>query len=129
MSAREPPGDRPIVKWDSKKRLDKEDSRRNKFKERGKNVQRGVSSPALFSEDGKPRTAPKAPLPLNPQEAVTVGQSMGHEFVKKTYFQPTYCHHCTELLWGLKGQGYQCSGKIGVLTCVCWESVQCKLHR
>ena len=108
--------DRPLVKTDSRKRLEKDDGRRNKFKERGKNVQRGVSSPALFAEDGKSRTGPKAPLPLNPKEAVTVGLSMGHEFVRKTYFQPTYCHHCTEMLWGLKGQGFQCSGE-QLLTC------------
>ena len=103
--------DRPLVKTDSKKRLEKDDGRRNKFKERGKNVQRGVSSPALFGEDGKPRTGPKAPMPLTSQEAVTVGQSMGHEFARKTFFQPTYCHHCTEMLWGIKGQGFQCSGE------------------
>ena len=103
--------DRPLVKTDSKKRLEKDDGRRSKFKERGKNVKRGVSSPALISEDGRPKTGPKAPLPLTAQEAVTVGQSMGHEFIRKTYFQPTFCHHCTELLWGFKGQGFQCSGE------------------
>ena len=110
--------DRPLVKRDSKKRIEKDDVRRNKFKERGKNVQRGVSSPALFAADdsGKPKSGPKAPLPLNPQEAVTVGQSMGHEFVRKTFFHPTYCHHCTEMLWGIKGQGFQCSGEL-----VSWE--------
>lgn len=102
--------DRPLVKTDSKKRLERDDGRRSKFKERGKNVKRGVSSPALFAEDGKAKSGPKAPMPLTAKEAVTVGQSMGHEFTKKTYFQPTYCHHCTELLWGLRGQGFQCSG-------------------
>lgn len=106
--------DRPLEKSDSKKRLEKDDGRRSKFRERAKNIERGVSSPALFgrSEDGKAKSAPKAPLPLNPQEAITVGQSMGHEFVKKTFFQPTYCHHCTDMLWGLKGQGFQCSGEL-----------------
>ena len=98
--------DRLLVKTDSKKRLERDDGRRNKFKERGKNVQRGVSSPALFGDDGKARTGP-----LNTQEAVTVGQSMGHEFARKTFFQPTYCHHCSEMLWGIKGQGFQCSGE------------------
>lgn len=31
-----------------------------------------------------------------------------HLFIKKTFHKPTYCHHCTELLWGLIGQGYYC---------------------
>ena len=33
----------------------------------------------------------------------------GHSFSKKTYHRPTYCHHCTDLLWGLTNQGLQCS--------------------
>lgn len=32
----------------------------------------------------------------------------GHFFTKKTFHKPTYCHHCTEMLWGLIGQGYVC---------------------
>ncbi|XP_064653188.1 diacylglycerol kinase theta-like isoform X3 [Lineus longissimus] len=32
----------------------------------------------------------------------------GHFFVKKTFHKPTYCHHCTDMLWGLIGQGYVC---------------------
>ncbi|XP_014666531.1 PREDICTED: diacylglycerol kinase theta-like isoform X2 [Priapulus caudatus] len=32
----------------------------------------------------------------------------GHFFTKKTFHKPTYCHHCTDLLWGLIGQGYIC---------------------
>ncbi|XP_076356051.1 diacylglycerol kinase theta-like isoform X1 [Tachypleus tridentatus] len=32
----------------------------------------------------------------------------GHFFVKKTFHKPTYCHHCTDMLWGLIGQGYIC---------------------
>ncbi|XP_066297998.1 diacylglycerol kinase theta-like [Branchiostoma lanceolatum] len=31
-----------------------------------------------------------------------------HLFHKKTFHKPTYCHHCTELLWGVLGQGYVC---------------------
>ncbi|XP_028405836.1 diacylglycerol kinase theta-like [Dendronephthya gigantea] len=33
----------------------------------------------------------------------------GHSFSKKTYHRPTYCHHCTDLLWGFTNQGLQCS--------------------
>ena len=32
----------------------------------------------------------------------------GHAFVKKTFHRPTWCHYCTELLWGLIGQGFVC---------------------
>ncbi|KAL5283231.1 DGKQ family protein [Megaselia abdita] len=32
----------------------------------------------------------------------------GHTFGKKTFHKPTYCHHCSDLLWGLIGQGYIC---------------------
>eukprot|EP00731_Ephydatia_muelleri_P011027 Em0005g1613a len=35
-------------------------------------------------------------------------KSFGHVFEKKTYFQPTYCQHCTKMLWGLKEQGLEC---------------------
>lgn len=35
----------------------------------------------------------------------------GHTFGKKTFHKPTYCHHCSDLLWGLIGQGYICEGK------------------
>lgn len=34
----------------------------------------------------------------------------GHYFTKKTFHKPTYCHHCTDMLWGLIGQGYVCEG-------------------
>lgn len=32
----------------------------------------------------------------------------GHFFTKKTFHKPTYCHHCTDMLWGLIGQGCIC---------------------
>ncbi|XP_045120127.1 diacylglycerol kinase theta-like isoform X2 [Portunus trituberculatus] len=32
----------------------------------------------------------------------------GHCFVKRTFHKPVYCHHCTDLLWGIIGQGYTC---------------------
>uniref|UniRef100_T1JIP6 Ras guanyl-releasing protein 3 n=1 Tax=Strigamia maritima TaxID=126957 RepID=T1JIP6_STRMM len=31
-----------------------------------------------------------------------------HEFHETTYFKPTYCAHCTGLLWGIIKQGYKC---------------------
>ena len=36
----------------------------------------------------------------------------GHFFIKKTFHRPTYCHHCTDMLWGLIGQGYVCEGAL-----------------
>ncbi|KAM7435763.1 hypothetical protein ABFA07_014370 [Porites harrisoni] len=35
------------------------------------------------------------------------GQS-GHRFGRKSFTRPTYCHHCTDLLWGLTNQGLIC---------------------
>lgn len=32
----------------------------------------------------------------------------GHFFSKKTFHKPTYCHHCTDMLWGLIQQGCIC---------------------
>ncbi|KAJ8894053.1 hypothetical protein PR048_006663 [Dryococelus australis] len=37
--------------------------------------------------------------------------SHGHTFTKKTFHKPTYCHHCTDMLWGLIQQGYICEGR------------------
>ncbi|XP_072765887.1 diacylglycerol kinase theta isoform X9 [Anoplolepis gracilipes] len=34
--------------------------------------------------------------------------SHGHSFSKKTFHKPTYCHSCTDMLWGLLQQGYIC---------------------
>lgn len=90
-----------------RKRLDTGDlKRRQKFKDRGKELQRGESSPAIVAGEGA-----KAPLPLSAQEAVSVGHGLGHDFAKKTFFQPTFCHHCAEMLWGIKGQGFKCNGE------------------
>ncbi|XP_066910951.1 diacylglycerol kinase theta-like [Clytia hemisphaerica] len=33
----------------------------------------------------------------------------GHLFKRKTFHKPTYCHYCSDLLWGLKNQGLQCN--------------------
>ena len=87
-------------------KLQADDARRKQFKARSKDLERGVSATLL-----SPAGEAKAPLPLSEKEAITVGQGQGHAFVKKTFFQPTYCHHCAEMLWGLKGQGMKCPGR------------------
>nr|CAD7452601.1 unnamed protein product [Timema tahoe] len=35
----------------------------------------------------------------------------GHSFAKKTFHKPTYCHHCSDMLWGLIQQGYICEDR------------------
>ena len=35
-----------------------------------------------------------------------------HDFHETTYFKPTFCVHCTGLLWGLIKQGWKCKGKV-----------------
>lgn len=94
------------------RKLVTDDGRRNRFKDRGKDLERGISAPSLFSKEGEDSpVTPRAPMPLNESEAITVGQGLGHDFAKKTFFHPTYCHYCSEMLWGLKGQGYACKGE------------------
>lgn len=95
------------------------DSRREKFKERSRGLERGVSAPLL-----SPGAEAKAPLPFS----VKVGHGKGHQFAKKTFFQPTFCHHCTELLWGLKGQGLKCPGIYCTYVRACRSRSQRQLH-
>ncbi|KAG8185626.1 hypothetical protein JTE90_026087 [Oedothorax gibbosus] len=45
-----------------------------------------------------------SPTSEGPPEVV----QQGHFFSKKTFHKPTYCHHCTDMLWGLIGQGLIC---------------------
>ena len=40
----------------------------------------------------------------------TATGSHGHYFLKKNFHKPSYCHHCSDLVWGLLGQGYVCEG-------------------
>lgn len=103
---------RQFTRGDSKK-LQGDDGRRDRFKGRGKDLERGISAPSLFTEDGgEVKTPPKAPMPLNAEEVITVGQGLGHSFAKKSFFQPSYCHFCSEMLWGIKSQGYMCKGRV-----------------
>ena len=90
-----------------------DDGRRDRFKGRAKDLERGISAPSFFADEegGDVKPAPKAPMPLNAEETITVGMSLGHDFAKKTFFQPTYCHYCSELLWGIKHQGFMCKGE------------------
>lgn len=47
------------------------------------------------------------PVDLDPtKKKIEVGP--GHNLVRKTFHKPTFCHHCTEMLWGILKQGYSC---------------------
>ena len=49
---------------------------------------------------------------------MTGSRPSNHIFEKKTYFQPTYCQHCTKMLWGLKEQGLECRGLFSYLVLI-----------
>ncbi|GFS81248.1 diacylglycerol kinase [Trichonephila clavipes] len=61
----------------------------------------------MASTGAKPNvraTENPSPTTEGPPEVV----QQGHFFSKKTFHKPTYCHHCTDMLWGLIGQGLIC---------------------
>ena len=43
----------------------------------------------------------------------------GHAFKKTTFKKPTYCHHCSEFLWGLALQGVKCLSKLLITSLSC----------
>lgn len=103
-----------LVRDDSKRKLtvgEGDAGRRSRFKERSRDLERGTSAPSLQTQYSPGPS--RAPLPFSEEEARTIGETMGHEFEKKTFYQPTYCHHCSELLWGIRGQGFHCKGESG----------------
>jgi len=55
------------------------------------------------------------------------GDVHGHFFCKKTFHRPTYCHHCTDMLWGLIGQGYMCEGRTTCMINTYLLSLSCYL--
>ncbi|XP_008204918.2 diacylglycerol kinase theta isoform X2 [Nasonia vitripennis] len=52
--------------------------------------------------------AQQQPQQLQQQLEPTVVVGHGHTFAKKTFHKPTYCHSCTDMLWGIIQQGYIC---------------------
>nr|CAH7752088.1 unnamed protein product [Callosobruchus chinensis] len=68
-----------------------------------------LSQPNAASDQAA--TPPAAAAAAAVAAAVTANQPHqhhGHHFCKKTFHKPTYCHHCTDMLWGLIQQGFTC---------------------
>lgn len=63
-----------------------------------------MSYPSLAVADAMPRCLTDSRL----DEAYSAHGQSGHRFVRKTFTRPTYCHHCTDMLWGLMNQGLIC---------------------
>ena len=69
---------------------------------------RGDVGDCIFTQDEKERL----------RMAVSEMSSPGHCFAKKTFHKPVYCHHCTDLLWGIIGQGYTCEGAFLIINII-----------
>jgi len=66
-----------------------------------------MSYPSQADVDSMPRSLSDLRL----DEAFSAHGQSGHRFGRKTFTRPTYCHHCTDMLWGLTYQGLICEGK------------------
>ena len=66
-----------------------------------------MSSLVKANEDSMPRCLSDTRL----DEAFSAHGQSGHRFSRKTFTRPSYCHHCTDMLWGLTNQGLICEGE------------------
>jgi len=63
-----------------------------------------------ISERNGPRSLDTATMDSLSINGDREGMTCRHSFKKKTFNKPTYCQHCTDMLWGLTNQGVQCQG-------------------
>ncbi|XP_032230180.2 diacylglycerol kinase theta [Nematostella vectensis] len=62
---------------------------------------------SYYTNTGSQSLARPLSAPILDEAFQAHGQS-GHRFVRKTFTRPTYCHHCTDMLWGFTNQGFMC---------------------
>lgn len=81
----------------------------------GKTKQAGADSPGAKKNGGESPGSARMKLHQSPstRAAKYHAGAAGHAFRKVTLTKPTFCHHCSDFIWGLVG--YVCEGMIGFL--------------
>jgi hypothetical protein len=74
-------------------------------------MSKAAAASSSLSEADAGSTAGATAAATSPVRNNHMAYQHGHSFVKKTFHKPTNCHYCSELLWGLMGQGFICEGK------------------
>lgn len=72
----------------------------------------GVGAGAGASGGGGAGGGVGGQLSMAPVEQQPQPPGHGHTFAKKTFHKPTYCHGCTDMLWGIIQQGHICEGEL-----------------
>lgn len=83
-------------------------------------TQSSVTEVVSQTESGRSCT-PTSGAMASSAAVASAASATAHCFVKKTFHKPVYCHHCTDLLWGIMGQGYTCEGLCYCCYPVCYS--------